>query len=980
MKKPVAKICCFFVLLFMLASDMTCAFPVFAGEMTDRVVRIGYYTGDTSLQDGFTDEERKSGYAYEYYQKIASLNGWGYQYVYGTKEEVLDKLIAGEVDIVAGIYQTDKLSEQVLFSAYDMGLPGEPCYFVVNADRPELLNELEYAQEKLNVSESNFTFTLYQKYYHKDSRFQILSDQEIAWLEEKGSLNVGYVRKCLPLSGQKDGEPIGIAKELLDLVAGYLEIPLNPICYDNVSLMEEGLKNGEVDAAFPIYADPWVSEAEGFLQTDAVVSDRVMIVYQGEYRNDLMDKVALSRTGVGQNFYMSIYYPDAEIVYYDSRDAAFGAIQNGEADCMLGASSILHRFVLEHEEFQNLNIAYLDISEEFSIAVRRDEYILAGILNKAVRQFDDATMTNAMIRYSSVENVYTFEKLIQHNAFTVIAALSTFFAILLIVFVSYRRKTKQFNREQVEIRAALEDALDAAKSASEAKTTFLSSMSHDIRTPLNGIIGMTAIAETRIEDKARVKDCLKKITLSGKHLLALINEVLDMSKIESGEIYLNEEVFEFSSLMDDLISLNRQQVDAKHHNLAVYTLDITHEEVIGDDVRLQQVLTNLVGNAVKYTPDGGKIEITLSEKPSNNPKMGCFEFVVKDNGVGMSEEYLPHVFDAFTRAENESTFHTQGTGLGMAIARNIIRMMGGDITVESKVGEGSKFTIMLYLKLADVKFVSYEEFEGLNVLVVDDDQMICESTEFLLSEMGMTGEWVLSGKEAVERVEERHKKGEDYFAVLIDWKMPDMDGIEAVKAIRERVGSSVYIIIFSAYDWSSIEEEATLAGVDGFMGKPLFCSRIVHQFRQLLGNEAKDSGDELSNLLKQVDLTNKRALIAEDNEINAEIAMEILKMTGLDVEWAHDGREALDMMTVSASGYYDCIFMDIQMPVMNGIDSAAAIRASEHPDAKTIPIFAMTANAFLDDVQRILNAGMNEHIAKPLNFDKLTEILSRYLG
>jgi len=963
------------------AAGLTSAFRVCAAERADRVVRVGYYKGDVSFQDGFSDEKRKSGYAYEYYQKISTLTGWSYEYIYGSRSEIMDKLLAGEVDIVAGIDQTYKGVEQVLFSEYDMGLEGEDRYFVVNADRPDLLEELNYAQEKILTTSPDFPMRLFQKYYSQNSQRQTLTEREKEWLAQVGTLKIGYIRGNLPLSDQaEDGTPTGVVKELLSLVSDYLKISLNPVCYDNVALMEEGLRNGEIDAAFPVYSDLWITEAKGFFQTDAFISDRVMIVYRGNYRSDLMDKIAISETGVGQRYYVSVYYPDSETVYYATKADSFEAIMNQEVNCMIGCSSILQRFFAEHTEYEGFHIAYLDTSEDFGMAVNRGENLLVGILNKAIHQWDDANITSAMIQYSNVERHYTFLDFVQRYAIVVIGVLCTFFTILLWVFINYRRKTRLFNEEQARNHAALEDALGAANAANAAKTMFLSSMSHDIRTPMNGIIGMTAIAAAHMDEPARVEDCLTKITASGKHLLALINEVLDMSKIESGEIYLNEEVFDLSVLMEDLITLNKPQADARHHDLVVYIRNISHEEVIGDRVRLQQIFTNLVSNAIKYTPDGGKIEVTLAEKPSGNSRLGCFEFVVEDNGVGMSEEYLPHVFEAFTRANDVYTSRAQGTGLGMAIARNIVRMMNGDITVESTLGEGSKFTVTLFLKLREAENVSYEGFADLHVLVVDDDQVICEATCDILKELGMSGEWVLSGREAVERVKMRHENGADYFAILLDWKMSEMDGVAAAVEIRKLVGSDVSIIILSAYDWSDIEAEATQAGVNGFIGKPLFKSRLVRLFEQFLEQGTEESSSGLKELTEQTHFSGKRALMAEDNEINAEIAIEILSMMGFTVEWAHDGKEALDLMKISAPGYYDCIFMDVQMPVMNGIEAAKAIRELPHPDAKSIPIFAMTANAFAEDVQAVLNAGMNEHISKPLDFEILIKVLRTYLG
>lgn len=972
-----------FAILFatgQIAIGQAACFSVMAAESSEKTVRIGYYQDDGSFQDGFSDSDRKSGYAYEYYQAISTLTGWHYEYVYGTKAEVIELLLAGEVDMVAGIEQTDEGMDQVLFSGQDMGLNGEELYIAVNANRTDLLEELNLAQDKLMASSPNFTMLLWQKYYTQDSQQQILTEEEEAWLNEKGSLKIGYVRDNIPFSAQtEDGMPTGIVKELIAYISDYLSIPLIPVCYDNVTLMEEGLRQGEIDVAFPIYSDLWITESKGFYQTNSFISDRAMIVYQGDYRSDLIDKVAISETGLGQRYYISVYYPESETVYYRTKADSFAAIQNGEVNCMIGCSSILQHFFSEHPEYENFHIAYLDTSENFGMAVNRGENLLVGILNKAISQMDSAAITSAAIQYSNVQRKYTFLDFIERYAIAVIAILCTFFAILLWVFIAFRHKTKQFNAEQARTNAALETALGSANAANHAKTAFLSNMSHDIRTPMNGIIGMTAIAAAHIDDPIRVNDCLNKINTSGKHLMALINEVLDMSKIESGDIHLNEEAFDFSTLINDLITLNKPAADAKHHELVIHISNLSHEEVIGDSLRLQQVFINLVSNAIKYTPDGGRIELTLAEKPSGNPKLGCFEFSVRDNGIGMSGDYLPHVFDAFTRAQNSTMTRIEGTGLGMAIARNIIQMMGGDITVESVLNKGSTFTATMYLKLQETETLPPENFAGLEVLFVNDDLTVGESAKLLLSELGVKSEWVLSVREALERIDAKRQNGSNYFAILMDWEMSDMDGISATKKLRGQVGNDLPIIIISSCDWSAIEAEAKQAGVTGFIGKPLFKSRLLHMFNHLLGNKSQEGTAGLKELTEETDFSGKRALLAEDNEINAEIAIEVLNMIGLEVDWAHNGKEAVEQMQASLPGYYDCIFMDIQMPVMNGLDAAKNIRLLPHPDAKTIPIFAMTANAFVEDVQAVLNAGMNEHIAKPLDFDILIKTLTKYL-
>lgn len=527
---------------------------------------------------------------------------------------------------------------------------------------------------------------------------------------------------------------------------------------------------------------------------------------------------------------------------------------------------------------------------------------------------------------------------------------------------------------------ALQEAFNAAEAANKAKTDFLSNMSHDIRTPMNGIIGMTAIAAAHIDDTERVRDSLKKISQASKHLLSLINEVLDMSKIESGKVDLIEEEFNLSDLVDNLLTMTSAQIKEHHHELSVNISGVVHEAVVGDSLRIQKVFTNLMGNAVKFTPDGGKIRLSIYERPCNQAKVGCYEFVFEDNGIGMSEEFLEHIFEPFARASDDRVNKIQGTGLGMPISRNIVRMMGGDISVESKQGVGSRFTVTMYLKLQDTAQVQYDKFIDLNVLVADDDMMSLESCCGMLNDFGMKAEGVLSGQEAVEKVTHHHEQKQDYFACIIDWKMPDMNGIETTRRIRREVGDDVPIIIISAYDWSDIEQEARTAGANAFISKPLFRSRLARTFNTLVGDNEQGKSESQSVELDDLNLTGYRALLVEDNELNAEIATELLKMTGLDVEYVNDGTGAVDKLIDCEDGYYDIIFMDIQMPKMNGYDATRAIRAIERSYCRQVPIIAMTANAFAEDVQAAKTVGMNEHIAKPLDIGILVNTLQKWLG
>ncbi len=533
-------------------------------------------------------------------------------------------------------------------------------------------------------------------------------------------------------------------------------------------------------------------------------------------------------------------------------------------------------------------------------------------------------------------------------------------------------------KDEILSREALREAYLAAERANRAKTQFLSNMSHDIRTPMNAIVGMTAIAGANIDDQDRVVACLGKITQSSRHLLGLINEVLDMSRIESGKVDLAEEEFNLSDLIDNMVAIAKPGIEEHHHNFDIRILNLEHEDVCGDSLRIQQIFTNLMSNAIKYTPDGGNIVFTISEKPDSRSSLGCYQITVEDNGIGMTPEFQKILFSPFTRADDHRTTNIQGTGLGMAITRNIVNMMNGTIAVKSAPGEGSTFTVTIYLKLQDKKTDKLTELLNLPVLVVDDDQECCECTVGILDEIGMNGEWVTSGQEAVRQVSQRHERNDDYFAVVMDWKMPGMDGIETTRQIRKTVGRDVTIIILTAYDYFEVEEEARKAGVDMFIAKPLFRSRLMTKFREILGSPAVKSARGYLDSLFNADFSGRRLLLVEDNDLNREIAYEVLRMTGAAVNCAVNGRQAVEMLAASPVGFYDLILMDIQMPVMNGYEATAAIRSMERSDCN-LPIVAMTANAFVEDVQMAKNTGMNGHIAKPLDMDKLCEILSRYL-
>lgn len=845
---------------------------------SERIIRVGYYKGDANFMDGFSDNQMKSGYGYEFLQVIAVLTGWQYEYVYGSRDQVLQLAEKGEVDIVPGIAPTPANKKLFLFPDHGIGLDNTDKSIAVAPGKYEILKELDSALNRLQLLNSNELSDLKEKYYPENTTGNQLTISERAYLEELGTLNLGFVRSNLPISGAgSDGSPEGLAATVADWLASYLPIPINCVPYDSIPEMIEGIHNGDIDAAFPIYANIWVSEQNNVLQTKTIFNDKAVILFQGTYKDYFVATIGVSEAGLQQRDYIIANYPDANIETFPTRTEAINAMMNDKVDCVIGCSSIMQRFLSENPDIDDgFNTAFLDDPEEFGMAVERNNTELASILNKAITQMDPSEITNSIIQNSAGETRYSFSTFIRQNALALIIFMVAILAILIAIFLSYRSKTKAFNEKQEETMSALETALESSNVANEAKSRFLSNMSHDIRTPMNGIIGMATIAQENLGNEEVVKDCMEKITVSGNHLLGLINDILDMSKIESGAVTLQEEDVDLRKVMNALTVLNTPLADEKKQEFSVTVGDLKHPIVISDELRIQQVFTNLTSNALKYTPEGGKVEVSLVEvdefdaplKRQNEAEdarasanirdahnMANYIVTVKDNGIGMSEEYLPYLFEAFTRENDSASSEARGTGLGMAIVGSTVNMMGGEIDVESVLGEGTVFTVKLS------------------------------------------------------------------FPIGVD------------------------------------ENGNPLGATDAAPG-------------------ATQSKEDTEEIFKK--LEGKHVLVAEDNELNFEVVQGVLAKTHMEFHHAADGRIALDMFRQSKPFFYDFIFMDVQMPVMNGLESSEAIRELDRPDAKVVPIFAMTANAFDDDRKDVLAAGMNEHVSKPLRRDKLLELIIEY--
>ena len=557
----------------------------------------------------------------------------------------------------------------------------------------------------------------------------------------------------------------------------------------------------------------------------------------------------------------------------------------------------------------------------------------------------------------------------QNRTLATVLICMVIIVVLLFIFYTYYQMTKQ---QIADLNAARLEALQATK----AKSEFLSNMSHDIRTPMNAIVGMTAIATTHIDDKKQVQNCLWKIALSGKHLLGLINDVLDMSKIESGKMTLTTELVSLQEVVEGIVSIVQTQIKGKSQNFNVHIDNITAEDVYCDSVRLNQVLLNLLSNAVKYTQEGGTIQLSMYQETAPEEKGSNYirtHVIVKDNGIGMTPEFLEHIFDSYSRADSKRVQKTQGTGLGMTITKYIVDAMNGTLTVESEPEKGTEFHLILDLERAAEKEINMH-LPAWKMLIVDDDETLCRTAVDSLESIGIQADWTLSGEKAIDMVTRHHEMRDDYQIVLLDWKLPDMDGIMVARKLRRIISEEMPLILISAYDWSEFEIEARAAGINGFISKPLFKSTLYHELKKYMGVD-----DAHGKISEDIELLGRHVLVAEDNDLNWEILSELLSDIGMKLEWAENGKICLEKFQESEPGQYDVILMDIRMPVMNGYETTRAIRALDHPDAQTIPIIAMTADAFSEDIQQCLECGMNAHTAKPINLDEVVSLLKKFM-
>ena len=899
-------------------------------------------------------------------------------------EDVKQKLANHEIDCFVSLEESF-WAERGISTITRVGESG--IYYAINKNRPDIKEELDDAMRALDEAVPFYTADLYKRYFSMDYT-PILTGEEKAWLRKHGAIRMGFLASDSGVStfDPATGEFTGVITDYIQFAAdclGNQELEFQLVGYDSKEAELDALKSGEIDMIFHCDQNPNLAEEYHFACTNTTWTSNLMAVTNKQHFNENnVNRIAVPQNKLSLKKYLAFYYPQWEIVDCDTQEDAARLVKDGQADCFVTGISSENKYSKKYSFYS----VPLVNPVRSCFAVNSGNRSLLSILNKTIKAMPVNMLAGALAMYKSSARKVTLSDFIKDNFFKVMLISSIAVAVVLLTILMLLQKARKAEAaarkaasDTQELNAKLQVAVEKAESANRAKSTFLSNMSHDIRTPMNAIIGFTTLALSNIDDTDRVKDYLGKTLASSNHLLSLINDVLDMSRIESGKIHLEEVEVNLSDVLHDLKTIVSGQIYAKQLELYMDVMDVTDEDVYCDKTRLNQILLNLLSNAIKFTPAGGTVSVRVRQLAGKVRGCGQYEFRIKDNGIGMSQEFAQKIFEPFERERTSTVSGIQGTGLGMAITKNIVDMMGGTIEVQTAQGKGTEFTVCVPMRAQTEQrpVEKITELEGLKALVVDDDFNTCDSVTKMLVKVGMRAEWTLSGKEAVLRARQSIEMSDVYHAYIIDWRLPDMNGIEVTRQIRS-LHDDTPIIILTAYDWSDIEVEAKAAGVTAFCAKPMFMSDLRETLMSALGQKPADAVQRLLPE-KNADFKGKHILLVEDNELNREIAQEILREYGFLVDSAENGAVAVEKVSTAAPGSYDLVLMDVQMPIMDGYTATRKIRALDDPARAKLPILAMTANAFDEDRRNALESGMNGFLSKPIVIDDLVQELHKIL-
>lgn len=844
-----------------------------------------------------------------------------------------------------------------------------PYYFVTKKGNTELVQKLDEAMTLMNQVDPNLQDKLFDTYFRTASNSFVLNEAQKQKLARMNTLRVLCAQYAAPYIYEKDKKACGLLASVLNDFSKEVGVKISYEFSASREDMVSKLEKADYDLILGINMTSGRCSQYGFINSVPVL-ESVLCFAQKPENTATAKRIAIMK-GLEEQYPVSEY---EEVIYCDSSKDCIKAVEQGKADIAFASRDAMQYYIYESgSTLVTSLVPGQTVNVTFPVSRKSDSALLTA-LNGYIDSISETDLTSYISEANLHKDTISISLFIKRNPLSASLILgSIVLVIAAIIFFFVIRSIKQKEKLQLAHNKQLSDALEIADEANKAKTTFLSNMSHDIRTPMNAVIGFSTLLAKNPSDETKVKEYSRKITAASNHLLGLINDILDITKIENGKMSLHQSVFSLDELVSSVNVVIRPMANAKKQELRINVGAMNHELFIGDKTRLNQILINLLSNSIKYTPEGGQIMLEITDNGQSSPSIERLRFVVADNGYGISDEFKKVIFEPFTRAEDSTINKEVGTGLGLAITKNIIDLMGGTISLDSKLGKGSIFTVDLSLRLTheeeDENFWANHNVS--RILLVDDEKSICDGIKETMKNTGVSFDACYSGMDAIKLVRERYEEHQEYNTIILDWQMPGMNGLDTAKEIRKIVPVDTPILFLTSYDWTDIETKALEIDIDGFLAKPFTEVNLKEKLIEV--ERFKNSVSEDDSVM---DLGGMHFLLAEDNDLNAEIVVELLKSEGADCVVAKNGKEAVDLFEKSEPKHFNAILMDVMMPVMDGYEATKAIRRSSHQDAKDIPIIAMTASAFVKDVQDALDSGMNAHLAKPIHIDALKNTLT----